>query len=120
MSDAGGWPRGTGAVGGRFQPTHHDAAPHPAPRTVRAAGVGAGIPQDFVMRNTTKFADPMLAFSDAGGQLGEGGRGPPARRAGPAEGHACKQLCPATLPAMRSQRGTSPAAVPGERQAVGV
>lgn len=31
--------------------------------------VGAGIPQDFSMKNTTKFADPMLAFSDAGGAL---------------------------------------------------
>ncbi|KAL4451986.1 hypothetical protein ABPG75_007648 [Micractinium tetrahymenae] len=38
------------------------------------AGVAAGIPQDFVMRNTTKFADPMLAFSDAGGQLAAEGK----------------------------------------------
>lgn len=29
--------------------------------------VGNGIPQGFVMKNTTKFADPMLAFSDRDG-----------------------------------------------------
>jgi hypothetical protein len=44
------------------------AAPALHPRT--AASVAQGIPQDFVMKNTTKFADPMLAFSDQGGQLG--------------------------------------------------
>lgn len=38
-----------------------------------AAGVGSGIPAEFVMKNTTKFADPMLAFADQGGELGEGG-----------------------------------------------
>lgn len=36
-----------------------------------AAAVGAGIPAEFVMKNTTKFADPMLAFADKGGELGE-------------------------------------------------
>ncbi len=36
-----------------------------------AAAVGQGIPHDYVMKNSTKFADPMLAFSDKGGQLGE-------------------------------------------------
>lgn len=36
-----------------------------------AASVGQGIPQDFVLKNTTKFADPMLAFSDRGGEMGE-------------------------------------------------
>lgn len=33
--------------------------------------MGQGIPHDYVMKNSTKFADPMLAFSDKGGQLGE-------------------------------------------------
>ncbi len=40
-----------------------------------AAAVGAGIPAEFVMKNTTKFADPMLAFADKGGELGEEARG---------------------------------------------
>lgn len=44
--------------------------PAPAPSAV-AETVGNGIPQGFVMKNTTKFADPMLAFSDRdGAELG--------------------------------------------------
>lgn len=38
------------------------------------ASIGQGIPQDFVMKNTTKFADPMLAFSNKGGQLAAEGK----------------------------------------------
>ncbi|PSC71197.1 transcription initiation factor IIF subunit beta [Micractinium conductrix] len=38
------------------------------------ASVAAGIPQEFVMKNTTKFADPMLAFSDAVGALASEGK----------------------------------------------
>ena len=37
---------------------------HPA-----AAGLGGGVPQDYLLRNTTKNGDPMLAFSDRGGEL---------------------------------------------------
>lgn len=50
-------------------PPHVLACCHAA-RPSPAASVGQGIPQEFVMKNTTKFADPMLAFSDKGGQLG--------------------------------------------------
>lgn len=46
---------------------------HPLTLPPRAASVGAGIPSDFLMRNTTKFADPMLAFADKGGELGAAG-----------------------------------------------
>ena len=50
----------------------HTCRPLPAPRpSLRAAAMGRSLPQDFVMRNTTKHADPMLAFSDRGGELGE-------------------------------------------------
>ncbi|KAI3437929.1 hypothetical protein D9Q98_000373 [Chlorella vulgaris] len=38
------------------------------------ATVGQGIPHDYVMKNSTKFADPMLAFSDKGGQLAAEGK----------------------------------------------
>jgi hypothetical protein len=38
------------------------------------AAVGAGIPAEFVMKNTTKFADPMLAFADKGGELAAEGK----------------------------------------------
>jgi hypothetical protein len=43
----------------------------PVQTLLPAAGIALGIPQTFVMKNTTKFADPMLAFSDSGGQIGD-------------------------------------------------
>jgi hypothetical protein len=47
------------------------ARPAPSREFLPAETVGNGIPQGFVMKNTTKFADPMLAFSDRdGAELG--------------------------------------------------